>query len=459
MTEDTVVTKRLRVVEWLKRRTLKTALVGLAALLIIAFAWWYVTLPWEWSNIDDPGFVLSLEFEKEENALLGYLTHVWFMIDIDLSWGLFRPSYWLYPSFIYGFPIGIAHLIRLGLLMVALIGPVVAFRRRGADTTTLIMGVTLIIISGRFLFEGLFFVSLQELSGAAFVGVGLLLKSTGGRIAAWTAAAWFKSPFSWLLIAESVALWVEGKWKQSVLSGGLGLGTLVTAYIFARSGSYTSGYSLDYGAAWRAWNNIPRLLELGTALTFVALIWWLIVTSTRLRLDRTAAVLGFGWLGYTAQLLPWGVTGNYTAALNYLLAIFLFALLTNNNSMVRWRRITAVSLPLILAALTLSWSARDLYDRNTSARGITDCVVAIGTPQVAISPRFGPEAVQRIQEKLQIASADITWAVNVFDPLSAGTTDVVYVITPEELDATQFPIDELCYRERAIVGTALTKSA
>jgi hypothetical protein len=458
MTEDTVATKKSHVAEWLKRRPLKTALVGLAALLIIASAWWYATLPWEWSNIDDPGFVLSLESEKEDNGLLGYLTHVWFMIDTDLSWGLFRPSYWLYPSIIYGFPIGIAHLIRLGLLMVAIIGPVVAFRRRGADATTLIMGTTLIIISGHFLFEGLFFVSLQELSGAAFVGIGLMLKSTGGRIAAWTAAAWFKSPFSWLLIAESVILWIEGRRKHSVLSGGLGLGTLAISYIFARSGSYTSGYSLDYGAAWRAWNNIPRLLELGTALTFVALIWWLIVTSTRLRLDRTSAVLGFGWLGYTAQLLPWGVTGNYTAALNYLLAIFLFALLTNNNSMVRWRRITAVSMPLVLAALTLSWSARDLYERNTSARGITDCIVTIGVPQVLISPRFGPEAVVRIQEKLQIASDEVNWTVDVFDPLSAGTTDVVYVITPEEMQATQFPIDGLCYQERSIVGTALAKS-
>jgi len=459
MTENIVARQRTPLTLRLRQRPLTTALVGIAVLLIIAFTWWYATLPWEWSDIDDPGFVLSLESATAENGLLGYLTHIWLMIDFDLTWGLFRPSYWLYPSIVYGFPIGIAHLIRLALLLVAIIGPVVAFRRRGADTTTLIMGVTLIIISGRFLFEGLFFVSLQELSGAAFVGIGLMLKSTSGRIAAWTAAAWFKSPFSWLLIAEAVALWIEGKRRQAVLSGGLGLGTLVTAYIFARSGSYTSGYSLDYGAVWRAWNNVPRLLELGTALTFVAILWWLIATSTRLRLDRTSTVLGSGWLGYTAQLLPWGVTGNYIAALNYLLAVFLFALLTNNNSMNFWKRITAVSLPLVLAAITLSWTVRDLYERNTSAREITDCIVEVGTQHVAVSPRFGPEAVVRIREKLQIASSGVNWAVDTFDPTRAGTTDVVYVITPEELEATRFPIDKLCYRERAIVGTALTKSA
>lgn len=445
---------RPRVAERLKQRPLRTALAGLALLLIIALAWWYATLPWEWSNIDDPGFVLSLESQTAENGLLGYLTHIWLMIDIDLTWGLFRPSYWIYPSIIYGFPIGIAHLIRLALLLVAIIGPVVAFRRRGADTTTLIMGVTLIIISGRFLFEGLFFVSLQELSGAAFVGIGLMLKSTGGRIAAWTAAAWFKSPFSWLLIAEGVALWIEGKRRQAALSGGLGLSTLAIAYIFARSGSYTSGYSLDYGAAWRAWNNVPRLLELGTAFTFVALIWWLIVTSTRLRSDRTSAVLGFGWLGYTAQLLPWGVTGNYAAAINFLLAVFLFSLLTNARGLSRWRILVALLLPTVLTFLSLTWFSRDLYARNLTAKGITDCVIDLDPRVVLLSQTFGSEAVIRIDEKLRIRDSNWSGSVRQLtsEDLSSDLEDTVLVITLDDLQSeAAMSLNIHCFLPRAVV--------
>jgi len=436
----------------LRQHWIRVAIVAAAALIVFGFVWWYVSLPWEWSNIDDPGFVLSLQSETSRNGFLGYLTHVWFMIDIDLTWGLFRPSYWLYPSLVYGFPIGIAHLIRLALLLLAIIGPVIAFRRRGADITTLVMGTTLIVISGRFLFEGLFFVSLQELSGAAFVGIGLMVKSSGGRIAAWTVAAWFKSPFSWLLVGEAVALWIEGKRRQAVVSGSIGLGTLVTAYIFARTGSYTSGYSLDYGALWRAWNNVPRLLESGIAFTFVALLWWLITTSTRLRMDRMSAVLGFGWLGYTAQLLPWGVTGNYAAALNFLLAIFLFSLLTSNRTMRPMQRTLAISLPILLAAITLTWIVRDLYERNVSARGITDCAVTTGNSDVFISPRFGPEALVRIHEKLQIASRDINWTVDGFDLDDEGLGGNTYIITPEELEASQFPLEAACTLPRATVG-------
>ena len=454
MTTQSISRRKLRLRDRLGSPWIRVAVVTVAALIVFGFAWWYVSLPWEWSNIDDPGFVLSLESETSRNGFLGYLTHVWFMIDIDLTWGLFRPSYWLYPSLVYGFPIGIAHLIRLALLLLAIIGPVVAFRRRGADITTLVMGTTLIIISGRFLFEGLFFVSLQELSGAAFVGIGLMVRSSGGRIAAWTVAAWFKSPFSWLLVGEAVALWIEGKRRQAVVSGSIGLGTLVTAYVFARTGSYTSGYSLDYGALWRAWNNVPRLLELGTAFTFVALLWWLITTSTRLRMDRMSAVLGFGWLGYTAHLLPWGVTGNYAAASNFLLATFLFSLLTSNYTMRPLQRTLALSLPIVLATITLTWIARDIYERNVTARGITDCAVTMGNSNVLVSPRFGPEALVRIDEKLQIASPDINWTVEGFELDNGGGVGNTYIITPEELEASQLPLEAACTLPRATVGTS-----
>ena len=437
-----------------KRKYVQIVVASAISLIVIAVSWWYISLPWEWSDIDDPGFVLSLENETAKHGIFGYLTHVWHMVQVDLNWGLFRPSYWLYPSVVYGFPIGIAHLIRLALLLLALIGPIIAFRRRGANTTTLVMGLCMIIISGRHLFDGLFLVSIQELSGAAFVGLGLMLRTGTSRLASWTIAAWFKSPFSWLLIGESVVLWREGQRRQALLAGGLGIGTLSFSYVFASSGSYTTRYTLDYGAAWRAWTNVPKLLELGTAFMLVALVWWLITTSTQLRMDRMSAVLAVGWLGYTAQLLPWAVTGYYAGALNYLLPIFLFSLLTSNGSMVAWRRLVALGLPLLLAALTLTWIVRDLYAQNMTARGVTDCIVSIGPAPVSISSSFGPEAVVRIEQKLQIATGQSIWLVESFDPASDTRPGTIYVLAPEESVPSNLEIDGRCHLNRAVVGTA-----
>jgi len=453
MTAESTSRSEPRLLLSLRQHWIRVVIVTVAALIVFGVVWWYVSLPWEWSNIDDPGFVLSLESEISQNGFLGYLTHVWFMINVDLTWGLFRPSYWLYPSLVYGFPIGIAHLIRLALLLLAIVGPIVAFRRRGADITTLVMGTTLIVISGRFLFEGLFFVSLQELSGAAFVGIGLIVKSNGGRITAWTVAAWFKSPFSWLLVGEAVALWIEGKRRQAVVSGSIGLGTLVTAYVFARTGSYTSGYSLDYGALWRAWNNVPRLLELGTAFTFVALLWWLITTSTRLRMDRRSAVLGFGWLGYTAHLLPWGVTGNYAAAISYLLALFLFSLLTSPQSANLGRKSLALALPVLLAMLSLNWYARDLHERNATAKGITQCILTSSSDSVFISQGFGIEAVRRVEEKVRLRDEKWNGSVRMLgaDNVSTGSTGILFVYTRDDLEQLESaPTRPVCSLPRAV---------
>jgi len=167
-----------------------------------------------------------------------------------------------------------------------------------------------------------------------------------------------------------------------------------------------------------------------------------------------SAVLGFGWLGYTAHLLPWGVTGNYAAALNFLLAIFLFSLLTSNRTMRPWQRTLALSLPIVLATITLTWIARDIYERNVTARGITDCAVTMGNSNVFVSPRFGPEALARIDDKLQIASRDDTWTVTGFGLDDEGLGGNTYIITSEELEASQFLLDATCTLPRAIVGTS-----
>ncbi len=132
---------------------------------------------------------------EQHGPILGPLALVRDMFLIDRDWALFRPAYWVYPSVFYLLPLPLAHVLRLLMVVVAVAGPVVYFHRRGGSRPRLAFILVLVVASCSTLLLGLYFVSLQEVSGAAFIGLGLLIKREGWRIVAWTVAAWFKSPF------------------------------------------------------------------------------------------------------------------------------------------------------------------------------------------------------------------------------------------------------------------------
>lgn len=443
--------KAKRLGPW-KRKSVVRVVIVWAVIAILLYL--YSRIPWEWSDMDDSGFVLSLRREMTDHGYLGIATHVLWMINVDLTWGLFRPAYWLYPSFVYVLPIELAHVVRLVLLGLAFAGPIVAFKRRGSSSVTLVMGLTLMVIPALHLIWGLFFVSLQELSGAAFIGLGLMARSQLGRTGSWIIAAWFKSPFAWILIGQAAVLWYQGKRRDALISGAFGIGTLLLAYAFSRTGSYTSGYTIDYGAVIRVWSNIPRLLELTVALTLVALVWWLVSTRTTLQLSPLAVTLGVGWLGYTLQLLPWGVTGNYAGAINYLLAVFLFSLLTSPEALTLTRKVIALSLPILISMISVYWSFNDIYERNSTARGITDCIIESETSVVYLSPRWGIEAERRFRENVQIS--DPMWLGQVSLLESNTVPDFapgqLVVVAREDLDILDASLQIICELPRATIA-------
>lgn len=375
-----------------------------AALMAVMLLGWSL-LPWEWSTIDDPGFVLGMQALREQHGAGAPFAMFWNQLQGDLAWGLFRPSYWAYPALVYVLPIGLAHVLRLAMVIVAIGGPLIALHRRGVRGTPLVFSAALLIAAGHALYTGLVFVSFQELSGVAFVGLGLALPSARWRTANWLVAAWFKSPFAWLLLGDAVLLWRSGRRRHAMVSLGLGVLTLGAAFWFSRGGAYTAAASLDYGALWRVQQNLPKLLEPQSATILVALVWWLLWTGSRLKLRSAAIVIGIGWAGYVVLMLPWGVTSYYLGPMDYLLGVFfVFALGHPRRGVPRWHLVAGLSVPIILAGLLLVTNAGEALRWNATLKAITTCITTQPAPRVLVSPDIGIEAPDRMEQNAMIAS-------------------------------------------------------
>lgn len=393
-----------------------TIWISLAFGFTVAVIW--LSIPWSWSTIDDAGFAVGWASAKRDGQTLRYgIEQVVASFQSDLGWGLFRPSYWLYPNLVYWMPIQAVHLIRLLMFGAAVAGPLFLLQRRGLDQRTLTMAGLVVVSAGSLLTNGLFFLSLQELSGAAFVGFGLAVRSHWWRIALWLVAAWFKSPFSWLLIGEAVVQWRRGKRLQASVSAGFGFGTLALGALFARSGNYTARYGLD---PWRILTNAANLVEVWTALVLVMVLWWLIVTQSSLRFTDLSLVLVIGFAGYTAQMLPWAVSGYYMGPIIYLLGLFLASMLTSAPSSSLLRDVIAFSAPVMIAIHVLYLPVSQGLKMNKILGDITTCLTTEGSGDFAISGHFDyvttEEGALRMAQNAQLK--DLAWngSVSIADP-------------------------------------------
>lgn len=409
---------------------------AVVAVLGAALAIWWVLIPWSWSMIDDPGFVVSIRAAIEEHGFLqGLISHSVDMAQGDVAWGLFRPAYWLYPSFVYWLPIGAAHLVRLFLLVVAISGPLVVLRRRGAEWRVLTVAGAVMLSGATTLMFGLFNVSLQELSGAAFVGLGLWMRGPWARIALWTVAAWFKSPFAWLLVGQAIVLWRVGRRRAALASAGLAAVTLLTAAVMARGGGYTGAYASDRVLSV-VMANLSLLVDPNLIVPMVLTAWWLVLTRQRPVLDSAGVALGVGFVGYTLQMLPWGVSGHYQGGIAYLLTGFLALLLTDAYAVSRARLRLAVLIPVLVATPIAVLSVWSVLEKNARFRGLTECLVAHPNGSFIVSKSFGVEASDRLAQNARLS--DPGWAgVVVFEdaPLTEAASGDLLVVSSAEADS------------------------
>ena len=413
--------------------------IALIALLVGTVLTLWGSIAWTWSPVDDAGHVLALRTLIDENGLLlGMVNYVLELIRVDLSWGLFRPAYWVYPSLFYLADPTTAHVVRLVMLIVAIAGPLVHFRRQGLRGPALAFAAMLLTGAAAPLAMGLFLVSLQELSGLAFIGLGLLFPNRWVRLTLWTVAAWFKAPFAWILVGLAWSKWHQGERKYALVSAIIGFGTLALAAVFALNGSYSSSYGLD---PYMMWHNVKNLLEPVNVVVVIVFLWWLFVTKGRVQRNSDTTIFGVAWLGYTLQLLPWSVTAYYMGPITFLLGLTLVSTLvpSYDAAVTPLEALVGYSLPVVLMTVVVADALTLGLRINDAMRTFEDCLLdRSGTTSILqgdlVYVTTSPEAPLRLIQNLQLRNE--LWMGNVS---LAGQEERVpdYILGIGNLDVTQ----------------------
>ena len=353
---------------WGRRFWAAVALIS-SALIVV-----WILIPWQWSPVDDPGQVLTMKDLTSHSGLFGgVLERVGQLAAGDREGGVFRPLAWVYPPVVYSLPVTAAHLLRLAMLIVIILGPLVYFRRRGSRPLILLMTLVLLLISAGTLYEGLLLLSIQEVGGMALVSLGLMADQRILRLLLWTLSSLFKGPFLWILFGYAIVLWREGRKKLAAASASLGLAVLLINVWWSRSGSYTSGYQLSPLDPYQ-WINASKLLEPINGAILLAVLWWLVVTQSRLTRRPDFPIFAFAAIGYFVQMVPWGFTAYYMGPISFFMGLLLASVLTDTARVSRWAITVGLALPILLAVWVMQASLGFVYRTNALIQQSSECL-------------------------------------------------------------------------------------
>jgi hypothetical protein len=394
------------------------------AITLFLLVIWFL-IPWEWSPVDDAQQVLAIQNEIQASGLIqGTVSRFVQLAQDDPQWGLFRPGYWLFQSVVYQLPITAAHVLRLLMAIAAILGPIIYFRRAGVKSQTLWFILFLLIASGATLYQGLFLTSLQELSGTALIGFGLMTNRSWLRMILWLGAALFKSPFSWMLIGYSIYLWRKNRKREATVSALLGVGTLAISAIVSRMGDYTTRYNLnllDLGM----YENFSRLIEPMNALLLLGIVWWLVATNGSIKRRPDWIMFLIGWAGYTLQMIPWGVTAYYMGPISYLFGIFIASTIVNNHKLNRIQFLIALAMPIFVALWLTRITFNLGFEINSVMLESRQCLASLRGSNTVMAGQLiyvtsSPEGPIRIMGALMLE--DPTWegSVTLEDSESSG---------------------------------------
>jgi hypothetical protein len=238
----------------------------------------------------------------------------------------------------------------------------------------------LVVMSIGTLFAGVWYPSLQELSGLCFVGLGLLAWRRPWLVAGcWLVAAWFKTPFAWLLLAFGLLLLLRrGTRIVGAVSTLTAAGTIAAAVQFARTGWYTRSFTANGFDTMdeRVGEAVRALLRPGVVVLLGAL---LLLPRLRVRIDPRDPQwpLLAGGIGYLANLLPWRIDGYYAGPFVFLLSIGTLLLLRDIRPLSRARLGVALILPALVAAHGFGRTFQQGWNTHATVTGLRDCVLRL----------------------------------------------------------------------------------
>jgi hypothetical protein len=358
--------------------------------------------------VDDPAQVIAMrDLFASHGPFGGFVTRVGELAAGDLKSGVFRPLAWLYPPMLYWLPVRGAHLIRLLMVIIIIVGPLIYFRRQGATKGRLCMTLCLLVAGAATLYQGLLLLSLQEVGGMALVSLGLGLSGQRSRTVAFTLAALFKGPFSWLLLGNSIMLWREGRRRLAVTNAAIGIAVLLTNVIWSKSGVNTGGYKLNLLDP-ELWHSAGHILEPTTMILLVSFAWWLVVTQSAPQRRADFPFFAVAAFGYYAQMVPWSITAYYLGPISFLFALVLASLLPDPPALKARTWVVGLLVPALVAA----WLAKDaltfVFRTNAIMAESSEClsqqsnstVVVFGDWLYVTSSEEGPI---RIAENTQLS--------------------------------------------------------
>jgi len=417
------------------------AVCGTLAVLIVV----WIRIPWQWSPVDDAGQVTTMNAMVSSDGYLGaILDRVSQLARGDLTFGVFRPLAWVYPPMLYVLPLLPAHLVRLVMVFIIVLGPLVYFRRRGSSPVLLLAILFLLLIAAGSTYQGLILLSVQEVGGLLFISLGLMLPNRLARLIAWVLAALFKGPFLWILFGYAISLWREGRRRLAITSGGIGVLVFAVNVWWSRSGTYTGHYRINVFDP-EMWNSASKILEPFNGAILLAVVWWLVVSQTSLRRNSDFPIFAFAAIGYYVQLIPWGFTAYYMGPISFLFGILLASTLVDVTKKHLAKYFLLLSLPALLSIWVvkgnLEWSLRT----NEIIHQATDCISTVPRSTTELVGGWlyltsSEEGPIRLEQNIQLAYPDwsgrVTLSSSNSDPVAQTPPAYKLLINGASLDAS-----------------------
>lgn len=373
-----------RVQQFLKQdRSILLFWLGLVSILAAWVILW-LSVDWQWSSVDDPGQALTMRgLHSRMPASEALLTHSVDLAAGDFSSGVFRPLAWIYPPLMYSLPVDSAHIVRLIMVMLTLVGPLIYFQRRGFRGPTLVFAALMLVIAASGLYEGLLLLSIQEVGGMMLVSLGLAINKPAGRLAFWTLAALFKAPFLWILIGYSIFLFMTRQRRWAGVAAGSAFILFTVSVLLSSLGDYTDRYRLN-PLDPELWNSASKILEPANGALLIAFVWWLIVTKSPIQRTSEFPIFAIGFVGYYVQMIPWGFTAYYMGPISFLFGLLLLSVISPHPQSTPLEFTVGLLVPIAVAIWIVKGSVSFVLQSNEIVAQSTQCIVEEDAQRVAL---------------------------------------------------------------------------